>query len=351
MKNPLLSRFIAFHEDALFEGKNAVRLSMAVLLLVVFMLPGCKPPADTGTHIMGVMHANINCSSYADSVEFYKDLGFIVLMEVEDTVTAEFASGLDMPPYTIHASPIMLSDGAIIDLIEWVDPFDASVPYAGLNHQGIAAISLTTTNIDSDFAKLEALGVEFLSDPVTVQADGDEVRFVYFKDPDGTLLQLIQTGRSKAPSRSGINITGIAHINVNTPDLDQAISFYTMLGFTAGERYSDTGTGEHAAAFGMTDYELKGVLVSLRKGPPINLIEWIQPVDSGAPYAALNHLGIARIALRTKNLDADVLLLENAGEVFFAQPMKPEGNLGFLRFACFKNADGVVLELVQYDFF
>jgi len=85
-------------------------------------------------------------------------------------------------------------------------------------------------------------------------------------------------------------------------------------------------------------------------GPRINLIEWCEPADSSAPYEHLNHLGIARIALHTTNLDADVSLLEKQGIEFFAQPMKPEGNLGFLRFACFKEASGVVLELVQYDF-
>jgi hypothetical protein len=56
------------------------------------------------------------------------------------------------------------------------------------------------------------------------------------------------------------------------------------------------------------------------------------------------------LLLHTTNLDADVSLLEKSGIEFFAQPMKPEGNLGFLRFACFKEASGVVLELVQYDF-
>lgn len=347
MMNPLFARFTTFRWNALLGGNNAGRLIKAVFFLAALLLPGCDP---SGMHIKAVMHANINCSSYARSLDFYNKLGFITLMEVEDTVTAEFARGLDMPPYTVHASPIMLPDGAIVDLIEWVDPFDASAPYAGLNHTGIAALSLTTTNLDSDVEKLEELGVAFLSEPVTVQGDGATVRFVYFKDPDGTLLQLVQTGRSKAPSRSGMNITGIEHINVNTPDLEQALSFYTMLGFTVVKNYVDPGTGGHAAALGMPSYELKGALVSLRKGPRINLIEWIEPLDTAEPYAQLNHLGIARIALRTNDLHADVSQLEQSGTVFFAQPMKPEGNLGFLRFACFKTADGVVLELVQYDF-
>jgi hypothetical protein len=97
--------------------------------------------------------------------------------------------------------------------------------------------------------------------------------------------------------------------------------------------------------------KLSGRQFTAGNPPRINLIEWSEPADSSAPYAHLNHPGIARIALHTTNPTADVSLLEKSGIEFFAQPMKPEGKLGFLRFACFKEAGGVVLELVQCDFF
>jgi len=333
------------------QAQHAAWLIMGAVFLAATLFSGCNGPGTSGTHITGVMHANINCSSYGRSASFYKKLGFIILMEVKDTVTAEFAKALDLPPYTIHASPIMLPEGGMIDLIEWVDPFDASAPYAGLNHPGIAAVSLTTTNLDSDVEKLKDSGVEFISDPVTGPGGGASVRFAYFKDPDGTLLQLIQTGSAKKANTSGMNITAIEHINVTTTDLAQSLDFYTGLGCTVVRQYEDSGSAEYAAAFGMTSFKLQGALLSLRTGPHINLIEWSEPADADAPYAHLNHLGIARIALHTMNLDADVSLLEKSGIAFFAQPMKPEGNLGFLRFACFKEATGVVLELVQYDFF
>ena len=332
------------------KAQHATWLITGAVFLAASLFSGCDGPGGSGMHIKGVMHANINCSSYDRSTSFYKKLGFLVLMEVEDSVTEEFAKALDMPPYTVHASQIMLPDGGMIDLIEWVDPFDPGAPYAGLNHPGISAVSLATTNLDSDVEKLKDSGVEFISDPVTAPGDGAAVRFVYFNDPDGTLLQLIQTGSSKKANPDGMNITAIEHININTTDLAQSLDFYKELGFTVVRQYEDNGSAEYAAAFGMTSFKLQGALMSLRTGPRINLIEWSEPADASAPYAHLNHLGIARIALHTKDLDADVSLLEKSGIELFAQPMKPEGNLGFLRFACFKEATGVVLELVQYDF-
>jgi catechol 2,3-dioxygenase-like lactoylglutathione lyase family enzyme len=332
------------------KAQPAARLITAAVFLAATLFSGCDGQVGYGTHIKGVMHANINCSSYDRSASFYKNLGFMILMEVEDSVSAEFAKALDLPPYTIHASPIMLPEGGMIDLIEWVDPFDPAAPYAGVHHPGIAAVSLTTTNLDSDVAKLKAGGVAFISDPVTAPGDGASVRFAYFKDPDGTLLQLVQTGSAEKANPDGMNITAIEHITINSTDLEQSLDFYKGLGCTVVRQYEDNGSAEYAAAFGMTSFKLQGALLSLPTGPRINLIEWSEPADAGAPYEHLNHLGIARIALHTTNLDADVSLLEKSGIEFFAQPMKPEGNLGFLRFACFKEASGVVLELVQYDF-
>ena len=44
-------------------------------------------------------------------------------------------------------------------------------------------------------------------------------------------------------------------------------------------------------------------------GHSLNLTKWEDPHDSEAPYAALNHLGIPRIAIETTDLDADIEIL------------------------------------------
>ena len=42
-------------------------------------------------------------------------------------------------------------------------------------------------------ARLKAEGVEFLSEPASVKLeDGPVTRFVCFKDPDGTVIELVQ---------------------------------------------------------------------------------------------------------------------------------------------------------------
>ncbi len=84
----------------------------------------------------------------------------------------------------------------MIDLLEWKEPFDSAAPYARLNHLGLARIALASSDLEGDMARLQEEGVEFLSEPATVVWEGHpNSRFVCFKDPDGTVLELVEAVR------------------------------------------------------------------------------------------------------------------------------------------------------------
>ena len=53
----------------------------------------------------------------------------------------------------------------------------------------------------------------------------------------------------------------------------------------------------------------------------LDLIEWSKPRDEAKPYAQLNHLGIARIALFTKGLREEYQRLKNEGVSFISEPV------------------------------
>ena len=81
----------------------------------------------------------------------------------------------------------------VIDLLEWKEPRDESPPYAHLYHYGIARVALATDDMDGDMKKLAAAGATFVSEPAQMPADsGSRARFVCFKDPDGTVLELVE---------------------------------------------------------------------------------------------------------------------------------------------------------------
>ena len=51
-------------------------------------------------------------------------------------------------------------------------------------------VGLETDDIDADYERLKAMGVEFIEAPNTTPDDG--LRIATFKDPEGNLVQLLQ---------------------------------------------------------------------------------------------------------------------------------------------------------------
>ena len=147
-------------------------------------------------NITGLVHVNINCSDFDRSLRFYELLGFQKVIDVPPKNTLEVAAAVGMPPYTVKGALLILQNSKtplMIDLLEWQEPTDNRPPYPNLYHLGIARVALSTNNLDSDVAFLKSEGVEFLSNPATVKIENQpETRFVCFKDPDGTILELVE---------------------------------------------------------------------------------------------------------------------------------------------------------------
>jgi catechol 2,3-dioxygenase-like lactoylglutathione lyase family enzyme len=146
--------------------------------------------------ITGMVHFNVNCSDYERSRAFYRALGFEEVWRVPETNTPEVAAAVGMPPYRVRGGLLALRGATppvVIDLLQWLEPHDASPPYPHLYHYGIARVALATSDLDADMAKLETAGAEFLAKPAQMPpSSGSNARFVCFKDPDGTVLELVQ---------------------------------------------------------------------------------------------------------------------------------------------------------------
>ncbi len=142
--------------------------------------------------IKGIFHINVNCRSLARSQAFYESLGFSVVLAIPEGGSAEMARGLGLPEGIKAQAAIMMLDpqharGARIDLIEWKKPKTHGETPADLAHVGAVRIALWTKDIDAEYERLKALGIEFISDPVAMEG----ARWCCFRDPDGTVLELI----------------------------------------------------------------------------------------------------------------------------------------------------------------
>ncbi len=139
------------------------------------------------------VHVNVNCSDFDASLAFYELLGFRKVVDVAPTNTPEVAAAVGMPPYRVKGALLALEghSAMMIDLLEWQDPTDPAAPYPHLYHLGIARIALATDDLEVDMARLRDAGVEFFSEPAAVTLGGMTSRFVCFRDPDGTVLELV----------------------------------------------------------------------------------------------------------------------------------------------------------------
>ncbi|HWA63933.1 MAG TPA: VOC family protein [Caulobacteraceae bacterium] len=148
-------------------------------------------------HLTGMVHVNINVSDFDRSRAFYEALGFRLIWMVPPTNSTEVAAAVGMPPYRVKGG-LMRLEGAeppvVIDLLQWQHPHDDAPPYPHLYHYGLARLALATRDMDADLATLEAMGVDLVGPPARVVVDGAPTggRFVCFKDPDGTILELVE---------------------------------------------------------------------------------------------------------------------------------------------------------------
>lgn len=181
--------------------------------------------------------------------------------------------------------------------------------------------------------------------PVSLLADNEIT--VQLRGKPGAVV----TVRVKQVEDVDLNIVGRIHFQVNASDFATSKAFYQNFGFLAWIPFPPTNTLEVAQAVGLdAPYLINvqvGLMVTSSDGglfgfPAIDLIQWFQPWRPDPPYASLNHLGMARVAIKSADLAADMSRLELAGVEFLTQPA-----VSGKRFAIFRDPDGVYYELVE----
>ena len=149
--------------------------------------------------IKDVFHVNVNCTNLERSQAFYEQVGFKVVVELGLGGSADMVRGLGLPEGSKAKAVLMMLEpdkprGTRLDLIEWVTPATKGAPAPDLAHAGAVRIALWTIGIDEEYERLKAAGVEFLSEPVGMPG----ARFCCFKDPDGTILELIDFSKKES---------------------------------------------------------------------------------------------------------------------------------------------------------
>jgi len=141
-----------------------------------------------------LFHVNICVRDMERSIRFYQDLGF---NKVNDFTLDDPSVGdaLGVKAKKLRGVFMRLgndSNAPVLDLVQFIDPPTQGQPYSTLNNVGICRIAFTVDDIDKTYEDLKTKRVEFVAPLKKLTGPGGaEMGVVCFKDPDGTVLELI----------------------------------------------------------------------------------------------------------------------------------------------------------------
>lgn len=139
--------------------------------------------------IEGILHVGISVSSLERSLAFYRDLfGMEVL--IDKPFAGEVHENIIGLPGT-HGNVAILKRGSLqLELFEFHHPTpkpgDANRP--ACDH-GITHFCMQVTDIEGEYARLEAAGVRFHCPPQYYQG---KAIATYGRDPDGNIFELLE---------------------------------------------------------------------------------------------------------------------------------------------------------------
>ena len=149
-----------------------------------------------------------------------------------------------------------------------------------------------------------------------------------------------------------MGIEGIFHANICVSDMERSLKFYRdILGFQVLHDFVIENEALNRA-LGVEKAQVRGVLIRLgddEKATLLDLVQWLSPGPAGPPYRQLNNLGICRIALKVKGIEAVYKDIQAQGVEFMTPPqsVKIEGAPGETKFCCFYDPDRTILELIE----
>jgi catechol 2,3-dioxygenase-like lactoylglutathione lyase family enzyme len=144
-------------------------------------------------------HININCRDLDRSSQWYQRVLGVETIAPRAEPAAASGAGFGFDGNCRYRADFLAVAGnpesLILDLLEWQDPKPFGQPSADANHLGIFRMAFMVEDAAASCGELDRLGVEhsgacWLEMGPEIPIDG--VHAVFFRDPDGTCLELIQ---------------------------------------------------------------------------------------------------------------------------------------------------------------
>ncbi|HEU4431649.1 MAG TPA: VOC family protein [Myxococcota bacterium] len=288
-----------------------------------------------------VVHVNVNCAQLARSLAFYHDaLGLTPLSHTnpipQDGAGFGIAGRVQWDAWILHDDRGQAAPA--IDLLEWKTPAPVGRP-ARANELGFSRLLLNVRDAGALHARLAAAGAPPLSAPVTL---GGERRAFIARDPDGALLEVVESAGAAATPRG-------AGVVIDVASLEASAAWYErVLGLRASapEKHEADGAG-----FGFDGAaRWREATIAASDAFAIRLVQWEEPRPVRGATRPANALGIYRMALLVDDAkracrQLDQLGIAHSGAVWL--DMGPEIPIDGLHAGFLPDPDGACLEWIE----
>jgi catechol 2,3-dioxygenase-like lactoylglutathione lyase family enzyme len=170
--------------------------------------------------LLGVHHTGLVVKDLDRSIRFYHDL---LGLEFYNEPTPWFsgpdlARGVGVPGAELRQVTFWVGEHSTVELLEYRNPPQTAAAPVPNNRLGAAHVCFRVADVRATKAELEARGVEFYSD-VNVVDDGPLAgwRWVYFSDPDGLALELVEVAYYPREERQRAIAEYLAHRPLAAP--------------------------------------------------------------------------------------------------------------------------------------
>jgi len=278
-------------------------------------------------------HVTVSVSDVKHSLPFYRDLmGFPSLGRLY--YRNQVGLVIDF---------LDIGNGHILEVFSFDAPTKPSEWIPDDLQTGLRHVGFKVKDVDATAERLMQAGVPFTMKPMDAVGG---VRIAFFKDPDGTLLELVQgsleyhrkgsvsaTPASVEPTVGGMGELIFDHLTLTVSDLDEALRFYRdLLGFPVlGQLFFKDTRG-----FTIT-YLQAGSAV-------LELFSFSKPTIPRRWNPDETILGLKHFGFVVEDVDATANGLKEAGVRFIYEPSDALGNV---KTAFFEDADGNALELID----
>lgn len=138
--------------------------------------------------VKSLSQIGMTVSSLKTSIDFYWGHFGIPVIEVMERPSGVIREVYGPNDPTVKMAILRCGWGSFIELFEFSSP--GAGPGAGPRGPGLTHLTFDVGNVDRAYRRLSARGVKFLGPPVHEKG----ARFVFLRDPDGHLVELIDMG-------------------------------------------------------------------------------------------------------------------------------------------------------------